>query len=180
MAIQRIDEVLDKAISEDAAVIPRYDVVLPDGTKVAENAELVLKNNILQAGMPINKQVMDECLAASGVTQGSGTAYTLAQPGFALADGALIRFKLHVDSGATPTINVNGTGARSLMVSKYKPMKAGIAAGTWITAVYSSTFGFFVLQGSGTGEGLMYGNDIGQISTYELFFRGGKNIHYRR
>ena len=85
MAIQRIDEVLDKAISEDAAVIPRYDVVLPDGTKVAENAELVLKNNILQAGMPINKQVMDECLAASGVTQGSGTAYTLAQPGFALA-----------------------------------------------------------------------------------------------
>lgn len=180
MAIQRIDEVLDKAINTDAAVIPRYDVVLPDGTKVAEDAELILKNPVLQPGMPINKQAMDECLAASGVTAGTKTAYTLAQPGFALADGALIRFKLHVDSGATPTINVNNTGAKALMMTKYKPMKAGLAAGTWLTAVYSTTFGFFVLQGSGTGDGLMYGNDIGQISTYEWFFRGGRNTHYRR
>jgi hypothetical protein len=148
MAIQRVDEVLDKALSTDSAVVPRYDVVLPNGTKVAENAELVLKNPVLTEGMPINKQAMDECLAASGVTAGTATAFTLAQPGFVLADGALIRFRLHVDSGATPTINVNGTGAKKLMQNKTKNMKAGIAAGTWLTAIYSSTFGFFVLQGS--------------------------------
>lgn len=171
MAIKRVDEVLDKALSTDSAVVPRYDVVLPNGTKVAENAELVLKNPVLVEGMPINKQAMDECLAASGVTAGTATAFTLAQPGFVLADGALIRFRLHVDSGATPTINVNGTGAKKLMQNKYKPMKTTFA-GTWVTAVYSSTFGFFVLQGSGGGSSEGFGVDPGQTSSFELHVCG--------
>lgn len=170
MAVKRVDEVLDKALASDTAVVPRYDVVLPNGTKVAENAELVLKNPVLTPGMLINKQAMDECLAASGTTAGTATAYTLAQPGFALADGALIRFKLHVDSGATPTINVNGTGAKKLMQSKTKPFKAGIPAGTWVTFVYSSDFGFFLQQGSGSGSNLRFGNEPGQISSFELMF----------
>lgn len=156
MAIQRVDEVLDKALPTDNTVVPRYDVVLPNGTKVAENAELVLKNPVLVEGMPINKQAMDECLAASGVTAGTAVALALAQPGFVLVDGVLIRFKLHVDSGATPTIDVNGTGAKKLMQSKNKPMKAGTAAGTWLTAIYSSTFDFFVLQGSISSNGYNY------------------------
>ena len=50
------DEVLQKALETDTAVIPRYDVVLPDGTKVAENVRLVLKNTIVTAGTPLNKQ----------------------------------------------------------------------------------------------------------------------------
>lgn len=178
MAIQRVDEVLDKALSTDSAVVPRYDVVLPNGTKVAENAELVLKNPVLTEGMPINKQAMDECLAASGVTAGTATAFTLAQPGFVLADGALIRFRLHVDSGATPTINVNGTGAKALMQTKYKPMKTTFA-GTWVTAVYSSTLGFFVLQGS-DARTFRYGNGPGQISTFELYLCGHWSHRYSR
>lgn len=174
MAIERVDEILDKAVSSDTTVVPRYDVVLPNGTKVAENAELVLKNPVLVAGMPINKQAMNECLAASGTTDGTSTAYTLAQPGFVLADGALVRIKLHVDSGATPTLNINGTGAKALMQSKTKPIKAGIPAGTWVTFVYSSDFGFFLQQGSGGGGGinLTFGNEPGQISSFELMFCG--------
>lgn len=179
MAIQRVDEVLDRALDSDTTVIPRYDIVLPSGTKVAENAELVLKNPVLAEGMPVNKQVMDECLAASGTTAGTATALALSQPGFVLTDGALIRFKLHVDSGATPTINVNSTGAKALMQTKYKPMKTTFA-GTWVTAVYSSTFDFFVLQGSGAGSGLRFGNELNQVSTFEWFFRGGQNTHYGR
>lgn len=171
MAIQRVDEVLDKALSTDSAVVPRYDVVLPNGTKVAENAELVLKNPVLTEGMPINKQAMDECLAASGVTAGTATAFTLAQPGFVLADGALIRFRLHVDSGATPTINVNNTGAKALMYDKYKPMKVTFA-GTWLTAVYSEDFDFFVLQGSSTSSNTRFGNGAHQISSFELSLCG--------
>lgn len=50
------DEVLQKALSTDTTVIPRYDVVKPDGTKVAENVQLVLKNEVLTPGTPLNKQ----------------------------------------------------------------------------------------------------------------------------
>ena len=118
-------------------------------------------------GCPIDKVTLDEFLAASGTTAGTATTLTLAQAGFQLADGATIRFKLHVDSGATPTINVNGTGAKKLMANKFKPMKTTFA-GTWVTAIYSSTFDFFVLQGSGTAGDGNYGNGVGQISSLEL------------
>ena len=101
------------------------------------------------------------------MTSGSASALVLSQAGFQLADGAVIRFRLHVDSGATPTINVNGTGAKKLMASKYKPMKTTFA-GTWVTAIYSSTFGFFVLQGSAGAGDSRFGNDPGQISSFEL------------
>ena len=93
----------------------------------------------------------------------------LAQPNFALFDGALVRIKLHVDSGATPTLNINGTGAKKLMQSKTKPFKAGIHAGTWVTFVYSSDFDFFLQQGS-SGSNLRFGNEPGQISSFELVF----------
>lgn len=180
MAIQRKDEILDKALQTDVTVTPRYDVILPNGTKVATDAQLVLKNPVLQQGMPFNKALMDEVLAASGATGGSATALTLPQTGFVLVDGATIRFKLHVDSGATPTINVNGTGAKAVMTTKYKPLKASTPAGTWLTAVYSSTFGFFVLQGSGAVSESRYGNEVNQVSTFELFLVGQQNPYFSR
>jgi len=119
-------------------------------------------------GCPINKTTLDELLAASGTTAGTATALTLTQDGFQLVDGACIRFKLHVDSGAAPTINVNETGAKALMATKYKPMRTTFA-GTWCTAIYSETLGFFVLQGSGGGDSLRFGNGAGKISEFELY-----------
>lgn len=180
MAVERKDEVLEKALATDTSVIPRFDVVLPNGAKVAENAQIILKNPVVQEGMPINKISMDECLAASGTTTGTETAYALAQPGFVLTDGATVRFKLHVDSGATPTLNVNGTGAKAIMQNKYKPMRAGVSAGLWLTAIYSSTLGFFVLQGSGTSSNLRFGSGVGQISSFELFMVGRCDPTYSR
>lgn len=181
MAIQRVDEVLDKALATDEAVVPRYDVVRPDGTKVAQDVELILKNPVLVEGMPINKEAMDEVLAASGTTGGAPSELTLVQDRFALFDGAVIRFKLHVDSGATPTINVNGTGAKALMQDKYRPMKVTFA-GTWLTAVYSSDFDFFVLQGSGGGgSNTRFGNGVNQISSFELYLCGHNDpANYKR
>lgn len=171
MAKVRQDEILGKALEADQSVIPRFTIQKPDGTIVAENVSIELVNPVIKQGMAVDKVAMDECLAASGITSGTGTAYTLAQQNFALFDGALIRFKLHVDSGATPTINVNGTGAKKLMQDKNKPMKAGIAAGTWLTAVYSSTFGFFVLQGSGAEAGNI-GNQQDQRSAFQFLICG--------
>lgn len=159
---------------------PGRVLVQPEDGSPAFYATITRADNPTQVGTPMNKQLWDEFLAASGVTAGSATAYTLAQQGFQLVDGALIRFRLHVDSGATPTINVNGTGAKKLMASATKPMKAGIKAGTWVTAVYSTTLGFFVLQGSGSDGGLRFGNEVNQVSTFEWFFRGGQNTHYGR
>ena len=169
MAKTRVDEVLGK-VGSDTEVIPRYDLVDQNGATIAANVKLVLKNQVITAGMSVDKVAMDECLAASGTTAGSATAFTLSQPNFALFDGALVRIKLHVDSGATPTLNINGTGAKALMQSKIKPFKAGIPAGTWVTFVYSSDFGFFLQQGSGSVSNLRFGNEPGQISSFELMF----------
>lgn len=149
MAVKRQNEVLDKAISTDNSVIPRYDLVTPSGTKVAENVQLVLKNEVLQQGTPYNKKVLDELLAASGVTTGSENAYELAQEGYILEDGATVRFKLHIASGAGPTLNVNGTGAKPLMSTATKYMKVGTDAGMWITAIYNATMGAYIVQGNG-------------------------------
>ena len=172
MAKVRQDAVLGKAVSSDAVAIPRYNLVDTAGNIIVANIRLQLVNPVIQEGMNVDKVAMDECLAASGTTAGSATAFTLAQPNFALFDGALVRIKLHVDSGATPTLNINGTGAKKLMQSKTKPFKAGIPAGTWVTFVYSSDFGFFLQQGSGSGSNLKFGNEPGQISSFELMFCG--------
>ena len=181
MAKVRADEVLGKAVDTDSVAVPRYDLVAPDGTVVATNVMLSLKNPIVQQGMNVDKVAMDECLAASGTTEGSATAFTLSQPNFTLFDGALVRIKLHVDSGATPTLNINGTGAKALMQSKTKPFKAGIPAGTWVTFVYSADFGFFLQQGSGGGSNLRFGNEPGQISSFELMFcAGGDPTKYHK
>ena len=178
MAKTRVDEVLGK-VGRDTEAIPRYDLIDQNGNTIATNVKLVLKNRIITAGMPVNKAAMDECLAASGTTAGSATAFTLKQDNFALFDGALVRIKLHVDSGATPTLNVNGTGAKKLMQSKTKPFRAGIPAGTWVTFVYSSDFGFFLQQGSSATKGT-FGNETGQVSEYELAMAQFYNHFMRR
>ena len=141
--------------------------------------DMVRADEPTQVGTPLNKKLLDFAVAANGVTHGTATAYILDADGFTLTDGAKVNFKLHVDSGATPTININGTGAKSLMQSKVKPMKAGIPAGTWLTAVYHASFGFFVLQGSSISKGT-FGNETGQVSEYELAMAQFYNHFMRR
>ena len=69
------DEVLDKALQEDPKVIPRYNVVRPDGTLVAENVELVLVNRILTPGMPFDNfhVLSDETSTMLGMDPGPAT-----------------------------------------------------------------------------------------------------------
>lgn len=109
---------------------------------------LAMADSPTEAGTPLNKATFDFVMAAIGTTAGTANALTLAgDGGFTLTDGATIRCKLHVDSGATPTINVNGTGAKALKSADgaYMPETP---AGTWISATYSTTLGFFVCAGS--------------------------------
>ena len=50
----------------------------------------------------------------SGVTTGTASALTLTYTGFKLEDGAEVRFRLHVDSTGSATLNVNSTGVKTI------------------------------------------------------------------
>ena len=106
-----------------------------------------------QAGNTINKVLQDEFLAASGTTAGTSTALTLAQAGFSLADGAVVRFKLHTDLGANATLNVGGTGAKALVDNETKSINVGAKAGAWVSATYSTSLGKYVMADNSESVG---------------------------
>lgn len=111
-----------------------------------------MEDSPTEAGTALNKALFDFALAAIGTTAGTASALTLAgDGGFTLTDGATIRFKLHVNSGADPTINVNGTGAKALKTAQGEAMPE-TPAGAWVVATYSSTLGFFVCPSSGAAK----------------------------
>lgn len=146
MAIKRQDEVLAKAAATDATVIPRYDIKRPDGTKIAENVALELKNTVVNQGTAINKQLLDEILAASGTAGGTASALTLAQDGFVLADGAEVRIKTSAfDIGAGATLNVNGTGAKNIIVPSGEKFSGSVRAGVWLVLIYSAALDGYVV-----------------------------------
>jgi hypothetical protein len=146
MAIKRQDEVLAKAVSTDTAVIPRYDIKRPDGTKVAENIALELKNTVISEGTPVNKQLLDEMLAASGTCGGTASALTLAQEGFSLVDGAVVRCKVTADLAENATLNINNTGAKYIYsASAEKIGRRGVKANVWLLLIYSSALDGYVL-----------------------------------
>lgn len=101
----------------------------------------------VQIGNPFNKALQDEFLAASGTTAGTASALTLAQPGFVLADGATVRIKLHVDSGATPTLNINGTGAKAILDQNFANKLTGFKQNSVGTLVYSAAKNAYITQG---------------------------------
>ena len=147
--IKHQDEILLPAVSSDRTAVPRYDVVAPDGQIIYKNVALKLANDVAQSGTPINKSLLDEFLAASGITAGSATAYTLAQEGYSLIDGAPVRFRLHTASGGNATLNINGTGAKTLRDVLGETMNEGIPAGTWLTATYSAAAGAYIIMSGG-------------------------------
>lgn len=52
------NEILSPVLPTDETAIPRYDILNPDGTKLAVNAQLVLKNQIQQEGTPYSKETV--------------------------------------------------------------------------------------------------------------------------
>lgn len=145
MAIIRQNEILGKAVSTDASVIPRYDIKAPDGTIVAANVALELKNEIVEHGTAVDKNLLDELLAASGTAGGTASALTLAQEGFVLADGIVVRCKITEDLAPNAALDVNGTGAKYLYTSTGEKFAAGIKAGVWLILIYSSTLDGYVI-----------------------------------
>lgn len=140
---QHIDEILNRALSTDEDIVPRFNLRLPDGTLIGQNVSFELVNQIVQEGTPVNKATLDELLAASGVTSGTASALTLLQSGYVLEDSATVRFRLHTASGANPTLNVNSTGAKPLCGVNGLAMESH-PAGMWITAIYSEAVDAYI------------------------------------
>lgn len=101
----------------------------------------------INEGNPLNKTVQDEFLAASGTVTGDGVTMALAQEGFNLQDGAMVRFKLNTDMGENATLNVTSTGELPLVSINGLPFDGGSSVGTWLSVVYSSTLAAWVIQG---------------------------------
>lgn len=89
--------------------------------------------------------------AAQGIPQfattaGTATAYTATFPAsISLTAGLRLTFKAHAASGANPTINANGLGAKA--VRKPNGSAASLASNGVYTVVYDGTA--FILQGEG-------------------------------
>lgn len=111
--------------------------------------DLVRADEPQEPGTPLNKTLLDFAVAACGVTAGTDTAYTLDDEfgGFELVDGAKVNFRLHVASGANPTLNVNGTGAKALKTVLGDAMPSAIPAGMWVDAKYSTVADAYILSG---------------------------------
>lgn len=144
------DEVLQKALDADTSVIPRYDIVRPDGTKVAENAQLVLKNSILTAGTPLNKQSLlkDTTASAYGLSGDSAlpddvllairnTASYCPRLRITSVPGATIYVQRVPESTSPTAYTVPGTGVLSIDILFYGIYKVwGIISGTPTTPQY--------------------------------------------
>ena len=133
--------------------------------------DMAMADEPTEQGTALNKALFDYTMAAIGTTAGTATALTLAgDGGFALNDGATIRFKLHIASGANPTINVNGTGAKHLKTADGISMPT-TPAGAWVVATYSATLGFFVLASSAKAQRyspLLFEALLGYSPLYEI------------
>ncbi|MNM08197.1 hypothetical protein D3C81_182630 [compost metagenome] len=101
-----------------------------------------------------------------GSTGGSGALYTVNIPGVtSLVEGLRIAVKLHIDSAANPTINVNALGAYAIKKANGSPIPAGNLKKD---SVYSLVFNgsAFILQGEG-GGGTATAGDIRAGKTAE-------------
>lgn len=152
MAKVRSNEILDKALPTDKTVVPRFDIEDAQGSVLAANVTLTLKNPVIQSGMPVDKQAMDECLAASGAVTGTKKALVLAQENFALFDGAPVSIKLFDKLSGGVTLDINNTGAKRIKTSENEDPDVG-GAGVWVSLTYSAQRDMYILAASGSSSG---------------------------
>lgn len=146
MAKVRSNEILEKALPTDPGAIPRFDIKAPDGSVLASDVTLELKNKVLQSGMPVDKQAIDECLAASGAVYGDKKVLILDQENFVLFDGAPVRIKLFDALSGACTLNVNKTGAKRIKTSSGEDPD-GFVKDMWVDLIYCADKDQYVIAG---------------------------------
>lgn len=98
-----------------------------------------------------------------GTTAGSSTAYTITlSPAPTLVTGMKFSFIAHVASGANPTLNANGLGAKP--IRKPNGLAAKLTLNGVYTVVYDGTA--FILQGEGGEYGTATAADVLEGTTF--------------
>lgn len=125
---------------------PNRRQIIPEGGGTPTYVTVAYADEPTVDGTLINKAVLDEFLAATGITTGTASALVLVQEGFVLADGASIRIRPHVAiTNAAATLNVAGTGAKSIIKMTGSAILR-IAQNAWVTLVYSEPLSAWILQ----------------------------------
>lgn len=99
-------------------------------------------------------------IAGTIVTGGSATAYTVTSgQGFdtlAHLDGQVIAFSPHItNTGASPTLNVDSLGAKTICTGPDAPVQSGVLIeGTPYAALYNNSDSVFYLFGVGAAPGI--------------------------
>ena len=105
-------------------------------------------NNSARAMMAATAKYRDD-VAGAIVTGGSSTAYTVtsyqAFDTLAHLSGQMIAFTVHTSSGAAPTLNVDGLGAKPLRITPGNTLPAGVLIqGTPYTVTYNNSVRSFL------------------------------------
>lgn len=111
-------------------------------------------------------------------TIGTGEKLTVNIPGFTFVNGNTIRLRLHEDLIPNATLDINALGEKPILLASGRPIKGKFVKDAYITLIYSN--GNFILQGEGGGESSGYGNDLNQISSFELLNFGAFDYKYDR
>jgi hypothetical protein len=148
---------------------PNRRQIIPEGGGSSYYVTVAYADEPTAEGAVVNKAMLDEFLAGSGVTTGTATALLLAQEGYALTDGAIVRFKAHLAVPGAVTLNVQSTGAKAI-VRMNGSTKMSIVQHAWVTVIYSSGLDAYVLQGdfntNPTLEGATLTGDINMGGHY--------------
>lgn len=180
MAIERKDEVLGKAVDTDVEVIPRYDLVSPDGVIVAENVSLVLKNTIEQEGMPVNAAFANEILAASGTTQGSSGLWTLDQPGYVKRDGDIVLIKTHArytNAQGSITLNINDQGPAPIIFMGGVTTSGYSGPGSYLLLCYNAAQNYYYILNSSDGTKMVRTSPPTERSDFSYGWATGDRIY---
>ncbi|MEY8001625.1 hypothetical protein AB8U03_15755 [Clostridium sp. Mt-5] len=101
----------------------------------------------------------DDKILNLGATSNSGNAYSVSAPSsFILQDGQLLLVKFNADSTGAISLNVGGTGAKSVK-DYFKNPVTNVSADLPAILSYESSSDSFILSGKG-GDGTAVSNDI--------------------
>lgn len=149
MSINNKVRITDELNLEDSRIAASAKAIKTVNDLVTINKEkLLYKADLVDGKIPLDQiPQLKYDPAASGVTTGSGIEYDLTtEEPFELADGILVRFQIHEDSGDNATLNINDTGAKPILLAPNVPFSIGNKAGLWFIAVYNESYDAYIIQ----------------------------------
>lgn len=130
-------------VDEVLAGAERYDIKDNGGTPVYSNMQIALATGVTIAGTPIAANAMNNIedgfaqVDKEYTTGGSSTAFTFTTTGaLALATGERWHLILNATAGATPSLNRDAKGAKSLMYYNDVGTKIACGASTLVSGMH--------------------------------------------